>query len=198
MPEKTSRFQNDPADSPSLPFAALVHPLEDFYKRGGLPLPPLQQVDGEEVPEPYKRLLVHSNDMTSTLERFYEEPIQIRVLSRRQEGNHYFREVVLCTQTESKPVEFGAIRIHLAHFPDQAKQQILEEHWPLGRILKDCAVSYSSWPKAFLKLASDRLINTALNLKGAHVLYGRCNTLLNAEELTLAEIVEILPPAETA
>jgi len=197
MPERTTN-PGETAASTSLPLAGLVHPLEDFYKRSGLPLPPLQQIDGEEVPEPYKRLLVHSSDMTSTLERFYEEPIEIRVLSRRQEGDDYFREVILRTQKAEKPVEFGAIRIHLSRYPAQAREQILAEHWPLGRILKDCGVGYSSWPKAFLKLASDRLINTALNLKGANVLYGRCNTLLNPEEQTLAEIVEILPPTDRA
>jgi hypothetical protein len=157
----------------------------------------LQQIDGEEMPEPYKRLLVHTSDMTSTLESFYEEPIHVQVLSRAQQGNDYFREVVLCTERESRPVEFGAIKMNLALFPETAKRQILEERWPLGRILKDCAVAYTSWPKAFLKIASDRLINSALGLKGAHVLYGRRNTLLNSDSQSLAEIIEILPPTET-
>ena len=195
MPEQPSTKQTE--STPASPIIALVHPLDDFYNRSGVPLPPLQQVDGEEVPEPYKRLLVHSSDMTSTLENFYEEPVHVRVLSRKQDGNDYFREVVLCTEGDSKPVEFGAIKINLALFPEAAKKQILEEQWPLGRILKDCAVTYSSWPKAFLKIASDRLINTALGLKGAHVLYGRRNTLLNANDQSLAEIIEILPPVES-
>ena len=192
MPEQPSTGQSQPAS----PLGAVVHPLDDFYGRSGLPLPPLQQIDGEEMPEPYKRLLVHTSDMTSTLETFYEEPIQVRVLSRTQQGNDYFREVVLCTERDSRPVEFGAIRMNLALFPHKAKQLILEERWPLGRILKDCAMTYTSWPKAFLKIASDRLINTALGLKGAHVLYGRRNTLLDANEQPLAEIIEILPPAQ--
>jgi chorismate-pyruvate lyase len=178
--------------------AALAHPLDDFYSRSDAPLPPLQQIDGEELPEPYKRLLVHSHDMTSTLENYHKEVIHVRVLSSRQQGDDYFREVVLCTESESKPVEFGAIKINLALFPVKARQLIHQEHWPLGRILRDYGLSYSSWPKAFLKVASDRLINSALNLKGANVLYGRRNTLLNAKEQPLAEIVEILPPMEPA
>ena len=190
MREQTSRV-------PSAPGAlVIVHPLDDFYKRTGVALPPFQQVDGEEIPEPYKRLLVHTSDMTSTLERFYEESVHIRVLGRRQEGDLYYREVVLCTESENKPVEFGAIKINLALFDDNAREQILAERWPLGRVLKDCGTSYSSWPKAFLKVASDPVINAALNLHGAHILYGRRNTLVNAEEQPLAEIVEILPPAE--
>jgi hypothetical protein len=194
MPEQTSN-QAEPHTPAAI--IALAHPLDDFYKRSGMSLPPLQQVDGEEVPEPYKRLLVHSSDMTSTLERFYEEPVHLRVVSSRHEGDEYFREVVLCTEKESKPVEFGAIKINLGLFSDRARKHILQEHWPLGRILKDCGITYSSWPKAFLKLASDRLINSALNLNGAHVLYGRRNTLLNGDGQPLAEIVEILPPVES-
>jgi hypothetical protein len=195
MPEQTSNPGSAGISEPSTAMVELIHPLEDFYRRSGVSLPPWQQIDGEEVPEPYKRLLVHSSDMTSTLERFYEEPVHVRVLSSRQEADEYFREVVLRTEKD-KPIEFGAIKINLALCTEDARRQILEERWPLGRILKDCGMHYSSWPKAFLKVASDRLINSALNLKGANVLYGRRNTLLNAEEQSLAEIVEILPPVE--
>ena len=35
-------------------------------------MPPCEQVEGELVPEPYKTLLVHQNDMTPTLENFHQ------------------------------------------------------------------------------------------------------------------------------
>ena len=38
------------------------------------------------------------------------------------------------------------------------------------------------------------LINDALKLTGAQVLYGRRNTLFDPKGRSLAEIVEILPP----
>ena len=38
------------------------------------------------MPEPYKRLLVHCHDMTSTLETFYGSPMRITVLSRELEA----------------------------------------------------------------------------------------------------------------
>src|SRR6185295_3635482 len=91
----------------------LAHPLDDFYSSAGLTLPPLQQVHGEEVPEPYKTLLVHQNDMTPTLEKFHGRDIHLRVIGRRRKGNKYYREVVLLTDGENKPVEFGAIKINL-------------------------------------------------------------------------------------
>ena len=170
----------------------LVHPLDEFYQQMGLALPPLQQVDGEAVPRPYKQLLVHHDDMTPTLEKYYGRDIHLRLLSRRRKGSSYFREVVLLLDGTDQPVEFGAIKIYLDRFGAEARRQILEE--PLGRILQECGVKHSSRPRAFLRLASDHFINDALQLTGANVLFGRRNTLFDPQERPLAEIVEILPP----
>lgn len=173
---------------------SIVHPLDEFYARSGLPVPPLQQIDGEEVPEPYRRLLVHQQDMTSTLENFHQQAVRLRVLGCEQQGDHYYREVVLELEGSGKPVEFGAIKINLSLFPPAAREEILRERWPLGHILKEFAIVYSSRPKAFLRIASDRLISGVLRLNGVHLLFGRRNTLLDAQDRPLAEIVEILPP----
>ena len=174
---------------------SIAHPLDEFYARSGLNLPPLDQVDGEAVPEPYKSLLVHERDMTSTLETFHKTGIHLRLVSRQQRGDQYCREVVLALDGSEKPVEFGAIKIHLNRFSEQARQEILREQFPLGHILKDFGIEYQSRPKAFLRIASDKTINGLLGLSGAHLLYGRRNTLLNPADEPLAEIVEILPPA---
>ncbi len=56
--------------------------LERFYSRAGLTLPPLERLKEDEVPQPYKGLLVHSQDMTPTLEKFYGKPLGLTVLSR--------------------------------------------------------------------------------------------------------------------
>ena len=178
------------------PAFSISHPLDEFYAQMGLTLPPLQQVDGEAVPQPFKRLLVHNNDMTPTLEKFHQCDIHLRLLGRRRKGNEYFREVVLLLDDSERSVEFGAIKIYLSLFTRPARRQILEERRPLGHILQECGVKHSSRPRAFLRLASDRFINEALRLTGANVLYGRRNTLLDPQERPLAEIVEILPPAQ--
>src|SRR5262245_26759687 len=175
---------------------SVAHPLDEFYGRSNTPLPPIKQIDAEEVPEPYKTLLVHQNDMTSTLETFHKGIIHLRVLRRERRKDRYYREVVLQLEGSEKAVEFGAIKISLDRFNSNARQQILDERWPLGHILRDCGMVYSSQPKAFLQIASDRLINGVLSLSGVHLLYGRRNTLLDATNRPLAEIVEILPPTK--
>jgi len=151
-------------------------------------------MEGEALPEPFHRLLVHERDMTSTLENFHRTGIHLRLVSRERRGDHYFREVVLVLDGRETPVEFGAIRIQLDCFPESARAAILEERFPLGRILKDHGIQYTSRPMAFLRLASDKIISRLLGLTGAHRLYGRRNSLLDPQGRSLAEIVEILPP----
>lgn len=172
----------------------IAHPLDEFYARARQPLPPWQVIDSEEVPEPYKQLLVHESDMTSTLEHFHEARVHLRVLSRHRDDNAYSREVVLELDGTNTAVEFGAIKIHLGGFLPAAREGILQERWPLGRILKEFGIPYLSRPKAFLRIASDRRISAALRLSGAHRLYGRRNALSDPQGTALADIVEILPP----
>ncbi|MDB6016703.1 MAG: hypothetical protein JWR19_1192 [Pedosphaera sp.] len=172
----------------------IAHPLDEFYALAGQALPPLSSIVGEAVPEPYKSLLVHQHDMTPTLERFHKSNIHLQVLGRRRKGDDYFREVLLLLDSSNLPVEFGAIKINLALFSPAAREQILQEKLPLGHILEEYKIPHSSRPSAFLRLASDRLINDVLKLSGAQVLYGRRNTLFDPSQRPLAEIVEILPP----
>jgi chorismate-pyruvate lyase len=172
-----------------------THPLDDFYARAGLKLPRIQMLPGHAVPQPYQQLLVHEGDMTPTLEKFYESPIHLEVLKSERQGDFYFREVVLRTDDIDERVEFGAIKIFLNLFPEAARAEILAERLPLGSILAKHRIEHSSRPKCFLRTESDELINSALNLQGHHILYGRRNTLSNPDGHPLAEIVEILPPA---
>jgi chorismate-pyruvate lyase len=184
-----------PASSKMPDMTAIIHPLDAFYAEAGHHLPPFAQIEAEAVPEPYKALLVHLNDMTPTLEKFHGRKIHLRVLGRRRKADQYFREVVLLLDGSQRPVEFGAIKINLDLFSPPVREQILAEQRPLGHILEAHKVQHTSQPGAFLRLASDQLINEALSLSGAQLLYGRHNILLDPQERPLAEIVEILPPA---
>jgi chorismate-pyruvate lyase len=172
----------------------LLYPLDAFYVRDGRPLPPVSGVAGEDVPEPYRQLLVHNGDMTPALEAFHGERIHLRLLSRRLDGDTLAREVVLTLDDSVRPVEFGAIVIHLRRFPPAAREEILESKTPLGTILRVHAIQHRSRPQAFLCVTSDDLMKEALQLDGPHALYGRRNVLLDPDDHPLADIVEILPP----
>ncbi len=176
-----------------LPFA---YPLDDFYALAKRPLPAIEQIDGAEMPEPYRKLLVHNDDMTPTLEKFHDARIYLNVISRQTRGDFYFREVILLTQRTRTPVEFGAIKINLGLLPTGARRLILEEQEPFGTILTEFKFVHTCRPKAFLRIDADSFIKGALQLHGKQELFGRRNTLYDPHHFPLAEIVEILPPTE--
>jgi hypothetical protein len=173
------------------PFA---YPLDDFYAKAGRKLPRIVAVNGAEIPEPQRTLLVHDTDMTPTLEKFHAEEIHLQVIRSEEREGAYYREVVLLLEKSKRAVEFGAIKINLGLFPAAAQRSILEEDLPLGTVLAKFKVKHTSRPKAYLKIEADEFICDALNLKPGQTLYGRRNTLFDPQHRALAEIVEILPP----
>jgi chorismate-pyruvate lyase len=175
-----------------------IYPLSEFYHHAKLPLPAIEQIPGDAVPEPFRSLLVHNNDMTPTLESFHQSDIHLEIVSRERRGEFYFREVVLRLDTDNRPVEFGANKVYIGRFPEDAHDLILQEHLPLGRILKNCGVRHHTQAKAFLRVTSDELINSKFGLAQPITLYGRKAVICDLQNRPLSEIVEILPPAPAA
>ena len=172
---------------------SLAFPLDEFYAMAGRALPEVSAIDGAEMPEPHRSLLVHLNDMTSTLENFHGDRLKLEVLSSRVEGDVYLREVLLRLEKSGKPVEFGAILIHLDRFDPEPRRLILSGKVPLGRVLAEQKVPFTSRPNGFFRIAADSFIGPLLSAPESTGLYARRNTLSNPAGLPLAEIVEILP-----
>lgn len=166
-----------------------------FYERRGLAVPDLEALPGHELPEPDRRLLVHSTDMTPTLENFYGQPIAITVLGREREAHHYSREVLLRRGYDQRPVEYGVIRIWLDHFPAGARDAVTSEQYPLGHILQTREIPHLSWPQGFFSVHPDAHLTDSLQLVRPQTLYGRRNLLLDGSRRLLAEVLEILAPA---
>jgi hypothetical protein len=195
MPSHVSRGSRFPAagqePDEAPPWAAL---LGLFYARAGIPFPQLTRLKGDELPQPYRRLLAHSRDMTPTLEQFYQRTLGITVIGRFLEERAYLREVTLNLDGENRPVEYGAIRIFLDHFPPRAQDIIREERCPLGKILELEGIPHVGWPQAFFRVAPDAHMASMLQLETPCVLYGRRNVLLDGERRLLAEVLEVLAP----
>ena len=183
--------------APSLSLQESARPLLEFYQRGGVEPPELLPIDGADMPEPYRSLLVHDGDMTPTLEKHHGDRIHLRPLTRETNGSVYSREVILEAGEVNKPVEFGAISIFLQHYPEAVHELILGDSVPLGTILEDHSILHQSCPQAYFQVNSDPLITEALGLSESTGLYGRCNIHRDPEGNHIAEIVEILPPETT-
>ncbi len=134
-------------------------------------------VAAELVPEPYRRLLVHRTDMTSTLESFHNDKLDVGVIRSQTKGQEYFREVVLSLRESGKSVEFGAIKIMLDVLNVEVREEILLERQPLGRILTESKVEFYSQPQEFFRIYPDQFINRALHLNTPQTLYGRYEIL---------------------
>ncbi len=183
--------------SPALP-AQVLQPwgalLELVYSRAGLSVPSLQKITDEEIPQPYRRLLVHSRDLTPTLEEFYKGKLGLTVLNRWREGQRYLREVVLDLADSGKPVGYGVICVELGHLPPATAHRVLQEQAPFGSILQAQAIPHLSWPQAFFRAEPDSHMRRLLKTPAARWLYGRRNVLLDGGRRLLAEVLEVLAP----
>jgi hypothetical protein len=183
-------------ETPTTHLSEPISPLMETYILAGKSSPIVHFMEPDAIPEPYRRLLAHDNDMTPTLEAFHGDTTELKVISKHRIGNALLRQVVILTQHNARRVEFGAIRIFLDRFGPEARQQIIDCHRPLGSILASYAIPHSGHPSAFFSLPPDDCIREALALNSAEdPLYGRCNTISDPAGNPLAHIVEILPPA---
>ena len=157
-------------------------------------MPPVIQLSGSDVPEPYRSLLVHDRDMTPTLAEAYRRNMQLRILKRVLRDDVLAREIVLEVEGDGRVVVYAGIKIYLEHFPREARRLILEGVQPFGMILRGQGIVHFSRPEAFIQVDADEVINQALGLTGRSVLYGRRSALWNSPQVPLAHVLEILPP----
>jgi|TARA_B110000003_G_scaffold246544_1_gene257123 chorismate-pyruvate lyase len=170
-----------------------LYPLSLIRRVRGISKLVYQEVVPNEVPEPYYSLLVHEGDMTSRLESYHEDTIKVRKLSSSNDGKAYFREVLLETMESLKPTEYGAIEITLKNLEEEQRSLVIEGKQPLGGILNDARIPYSSAPRAFLKIIPDNPMVEAFGSVEADHLYGRTNEITSYNGDIIARIVEILP-----
>jgi chorismate-pyruvate lyase len=169
--------------------------MNEFYEDAGLALPEVVPVEGQDVPEPYRSLLVHDRDMTPTLASAYRRAMQLRVFKRVVRENILARQIILEIEGNGKPVVFAAIKIHLDRFPSEARRLILEGKQAFGNILHGQQIVHFSQPEAFFRVVTDDTINQALGLTGHSVLYGRRTAMWHSSDIALAQVLEILPPS---
>jgi chorismate-pyruvate lyase len=172
----------------------LLYPLTLFRQRDKRPLPVIEPIDGERMPEPYRSLLVHNGDMTTRLEDFHDASLRLRALHVEEAPHAYRREVLLCTRDADLAVEYGAIEICLDVFTEPLRSEIVEAHLPLGGLLNAYGIEYRSEPRAFFRVLPDLTLCRHFGVEAAAGFYGRSNRLLTAGGAVFARIVEVLRP----
>ncbi|MEX2577883.1 MAG: hypothetical protein WD342_02405 [Verrucomicrobiales bacterium] len=168
-------------------------PFHFFYEQAGESLPDFAFLEGDEVPYPYRSLLVHENDMTPTLAAFHHSKLYLEVHRCESNPDFVMRLVTLHAASSDIPVEFGAIAIQMGSMPEEVREKVVEGHRPLGGILGEYGVEHRGSPSSYFSVPADALIAKSLNQNVGETLYGRCNQLLDPDGMVFADIVEILP-----
>jgi chorismate-pyruvate lyase len=170
----------------------ILFPLDFVYARSGVELPQVKAIDPDDIPSPYRSLLVHRTDMTLTLERHFGGRVALRPLATFLHGPWYFRRVLLAQEYTGRPVEMGAIRIRVPAFPARIQKQILKNDVPLGRLLRDGGVDYESRPTVFLSVTPNPEMMGVFWMREPKTLYGRRTEMIH-EGAKIGDIVEVLP-----
>ena len=95
----------------------------------------LTAVTEQELPADYRRLLVHEQHMTVTVESFHKSQVDVQVLDVHSTAEHYARKILLRRQTDQQVVQFGIVRLHRHLIPATALAEIESQRTPLGRVL---------------------------------------------------------------
>ena len=165
------------------------------FMRDAWRMPPdaMSQLPADEVPEPARSLLVHPNDMTSTLAAFHGSALRVEILQQRQIGDYYLREVFLRTQDTGRIVEYGVIAIVLEQFTPLQQAEIQTGRMPLGELLHHHQIPFESAPICYFSVATGGLEETHRAALNHATCYGRFNHLSKKTGEPLAWIMEILP-----
>lgn len=154
------------------------------------------EVPADEVPEPYRRLLVHTHHMTVTVEQFYGAPVDVCVLNCRRVGNEYARKILLTLKGDSrKVVQFGLVRLNLSVCPEPVRNAIIEGKTPLGRVLIQHDMLRRIEPIAFLRVTLSAAMAEWFHVPPGTETYGRVGVIYTGERPAV-EVLEILAPVE--
>lgn len=150
---------------------------------------------GEAMPDVYRRLLDHEEHMTVAVEAYHESLVDVEVLETSVTETHYARRIVLRRQDTREVVQWGLMRIHLPSLDDEVRQEVVEQHRPLGRILVRHNFLRTIHLDTLWKIETGAELCEQFGLDVPQTVYGRTADIhLNGQPAV--EVLEILPPLE--
>jgi chorismate-pyruvate lyase len=150
-------------------------------------------VAADEVPEPYRKLLVHEHHMTVTVEAHHGDLVDVEVLEKYQSPQTYARKILLRLQKSRRVVQFGLVRVHLEYCSPEVRAEIVAGKTPLGRILIEHNVLRRIEPTAFLRVTPGPAMIKWFSLDSPRPTYGRI-ALIHCDHKPAVELLEIVTP----
>ncbi len=159
-------------------------------------LPEFNLVAADEVPSPYRELLVHEHHMTVTVEKYHGDSVDVRILARRHTGDFYARKILLALHGSGKIVQFGIMKINLRYCSQPVREEIIAGQIPLGRILIEHDVLRRIEPTAFLRVLPDPAMMHWFGRTEPLRTFGRL-AIIHCDEQPAVELLEIVVPQGT-
>lgn len=151
----------------------------------------LNEVQPDEMPPPFRDLLVHHSHMTTTLSGYYRRPLELRVLREEVEGDLYHRQIVLTSSGSNTVVECGLVRIDLSFTPEPVREAILRRETPLGDILIEHDVLRRIEPRWYLRLEPHSPLLKSFDCSPALDTFGRVGTIYCNDQPAI-ELLEVV------
>jgi len=147
------------------------------------------------MPEPYRRLLVHTHHMTVTVEEFYGQPVNVEVLEVARKDDLYARKIILRLRNDRRVVQYGLVAIDLSLLADEVRHKIVEGQTPLGRVLIENNVLRHIEPAGYFRTQPTPTMCEWLELAKPEILYGRLGVIYTDGRPAI-RVLEILSPCE--
>ena len=155
--------------------------------------PELIPIAPEEMPEPYRSLLVHTPHMTVTVEGHYGQSVNVKVLESVQGERDYGRKILLALKETGEVVQFGIIDVDLDALSESVRREFVAGRTPLGRVLIQNNVLRSIQPVAFFRVVPDAKLCEWFGLSEPQTTYGRLGIIFTGDRPAI-QVLEILAP----
>lgn len=176
------------------PAVDLEQLLNLFYESGqesnlGL----FSSVEGEQVPQPYRKLLDHHSHMTVAVESHFGSPVDVRVVRTTKDDTWYAREILLATQSDGTIVQYGIVRLRFALLAEAVWHEIESGAKPLGRVLIEHEVMRQVELVGLWKVQCGALLASHFAVPKSELTYGRTARIFCDSEPAI-ELLEIVRP----
>lgn len=150
-----------------------------------------EAITSEQMPETARLLLAHDAHMTVTVEAFHRCKVNVEVLDRKRETDHYSRRILLRRATDQKVVLFGIPRLDMRAIPKPAMDAILSEKIPLGQALIDNSVFRRVELCHLWKVVAGPDLAKLMSITEGDIVYGR-TAMIHVDHQPAIELLEIV------
>ena len=149
------------------------------------------EVVPEQVPQPYRQLLVHGRHMTRVLGEYHGAPVDVYVMDMRRNGDCYSRKIFLTERGDARAIELGVARVHLSSLRQPSRDQVLQARRPLGAVLAENESLRRIEPRWYLRFPAGSAILRWFGYPREGPFYGRIASIYCGDEPAI-EVLEIV------